>query len=320
MICDPQIYNNITELIGKTPLVRLSRMTDGIDSFVLAKIEGVNPGGSIKDRIALGMIKAAQNEGKITPGISTIIEPTSGNTGIGLAMVGAVWGYKVIIIMPDTVNVERIQILKLLGARVILTPGVDGIQGAIDEALRLLDEVPESFMPNQFKNPENPRTHLLTTAEEILNDTKQEIDIFVAGVGTGGTISGVASALKEKIPQLFAVAVEPAGSPVISGGKPGKHAIYGIGAGFIPDVLDTNIIDEVITVTDEDAFETARRLSREEGILSGISSGANVWAALKIAERVENSGKVIVVILPDSGERYLSTELIRGLNDFGGGS
>ncbi len=312
------IYNDITELVGGTPLVRLSRITDGIDSVMLAKIESVNPGSSIKDRIALGMIKAAQDGGKIRPGVSTIIEPTSGNTGIGLAMVGAAWGYKVIITMPDTANLERIQILKLLGARIILTPGDKGIQGAIDEASRLLEEVPESFMPNQFKNPENPRTHRLTTAEEIFNDTKGEVDFFVAGVGTGGTISGVASALKERIPRLRAVAVEPAGSPVISGGKPGKHEIYGIGAGFIPDILDTNTIDEVITVTDEDAFETARRLSREEGILSGVSSGANVWAALKIAERVEGSGKVVVVILPDSGERYLSTELIRGLNDLGG--
>ena len=304
------IYNDITELIGKTPLVRLNRITMGIDSIVLAKIEGSNPGGSIKDRIALGMIRAAQDEGKIRPGISTIIEPTSGNTGIGLAMVGAAWGYKVIIVMPDIVNLERIQILRLLGAEVVLTPGDKGIQGVIDEAMRLLAEVPDSFMPNQFKNPENPNTHRLTTAEEIYSDTKGEVDFFVAGVGTGGTISGIASALKEKIPRLRAVAVEPKASAVISGGKPGKHEIYGIGAGFIPDVLDRGVIDEVITVADEDAFETAQRLSKEEGILSGVSSGANVWAALEVAKREENRGKTIVVIIPDSGERYLSTKLI----------
>lgn len=308
MICD-----DITALIGSTPLVRLNRITEGIDAVILAKVESKNPGGSIKDRIALSMIRTAMDEGKIGPGKSTIIEPTSGNTGIGLALVGAAWGIRTIIVMPDTMSVERIKLLKLLGAELVLVAGEKGITGVIEEAERLAAEIPDSFIPMQFRNPENPNAHRRTTAEEIFNDTGGKVDIFVAGVGTGGTVTGVASALKERIPNLRAVAVEPASSPVMSGGKPGAHKIQGIGAGFIPEVMDMGIVDEIVTVKDDDAVETSRLMAQKEGILCGISSGANVFAALEIAKKKESSTKTIVTILPDTGERYLSTDLTKGL-------
>lgn len=307
------IYDDITLLIGRTPLMRINRLTEGLDVTILAKLEGMNPGGSIKDRIALRMIRVAEGEGQITPGRSTIVEPTSGNTGIGLTMVGAALGYRVILTMPDTMSVERRNILKLLGAEIVLTDGKDGMKGAIIEAERLGSEIPDSFIPRQFSNPENSKAHSLTTAEEVFDDTDGKVDIFVAGVGTGGTITGCARVLKEKIPEMRAVAVEPSGSQVLSGGEPGKHFIQGIGAGFIPDVLDVTLIDEVIAVSDDDAIKTSRLLAKEEGILAGISSGAGTWAALEIARRDENRGKTIVVILPDTGERYLSTGLTDGL-------
>jgi cysteine synthase len=303
------ICGDITALIGSTPLVRLNRITEGIDAVILAKVESKNPGGSIKDRIALSMIRTAMDEGKIGPGKSTIIEPTSGNTGIGLALVGAAWGIRTIIVMPDTMSVERIKLLKLLGAELVLVAGEKGITGVIEEAERLAAEIPDSFIPMQFRNPENPNAHRRTTAEEIFNDTGGKVDIFVAGVGTGGTVTGVASALKERLPNLRAVAVEPASSPVMSGGKPGAHKIQGIGAGFIPDVLDTTLYGEVVKVGNEEAMATSRMLAKEEGLLVGISAGANVYAAMQVASRPENAGKTIVTILCDTAERYISTAL-----------
>jgi len=308
------ISEHVTDLIGNTPLIRLTVLSRDLPASLLVKLESKNPGGSVKDRIALSMIEAAKSRNLITPGVSTIVEPTSGNTGIGLALVGAAKNYRVIIVMPDTLSRERMDLLRLLGARLVLTPGASGIGAAIEEARRIRNETPNCYMPLQFENPENPAAHRRTTAEEIYRDTDGRADIFVSGVGTGGTITGTGGRLKELIGGFQAVAVEPAGSPVISGGSPGPHGIQGIGAGFIPEVLDLSVIDETITVTDSDALDTARRVITEEGILCGISSGANVWAALQLAARPENEGKTIVTIVCDSGERYLSTDLAREMD------
>jgi cysteine synthase A len=306
-----KIAQNITELIGKTPLVRLNRLTRGLKAEVLVKLEFFNPCSSVKDRIGLSMIEAAEKQGKIKKD-TVIIEPTSGNTGVALAFVCAVKGYKLILTMPETMSLERRQILSALGAQIILTAGAEGMAGAVKKAEEFAKSDKRYFMPQQFKNPANPEVHRRTTAVEIWDDTEGGIDIFVAGVGTGGTITGVAEALKEKKPSVKAVAVEPKSSPVLSGGKRGAHKIQGIGAGFVPEVLNTGIIDEIIQVSDEDAAETTRRLARQEGILVGLSAGAACFAALELAERVENQGKKIVVILPDTGERYLSTGLFNG--------
>ncbi len=306
-----KIANDITELIGNTPLVRLNKITKGIEAEVIAKLESFNPLHSVKDRIGYAMIKEAEEKGLINKD-TVIIEPTSGNTGIGLAFVCAVKGYRLILTMPEHMSAERRKIFKALGAEVILTPGEQGMNGAIKRAEELSSEIPNSFTPQQFRNPANPAIHRITTALEIWNDTDGEVDIFVAGVGTGGTITGVSEVLKSKKPDFKTIAVEPASSPVLSGGKSGPHKIQGIGAGFIPDVLRPGLIDEIIKVKDDDAIKTARRLAREEGILCGISSGAAAWAAIEVAKREENKNKMIVVILPDTGERYLSTELYEG--------
>ncbi|NHM26154.1 cysteine synthase A [Desulfofundulus sp. TPOSR] len=303
-----RIFNDVTELIGSTPLVRLRKMAFGLPAVVLAKLEYFNPGGSVKDRIAYNMIREAEEKGLITKD-TLIIEPTSGNTGIGLAMVCAARGYRLVLTMPETMSVERRRLLAAYGAEVVLTPGNEGMAGAVRKARELAASHPNAFMPQQFANPANPAAHRATTAEEIWRDTGGEVDFFVAGVGTGGTITGVASVLKARRPSLRAVAVEPAASPVLSGGKPGPHKIQGIGAGFVPEVIDMALLDEIIKVADEDALDTARRLAREEGLLVGISAGAAVWAALQVAGRPENRGKIVVVLLPDTGERYLSTEL-----------
>lgn len=303
-----RIFNDVTELIGSTPLVRLRKMAFGLPAVVLAKLEYFNPGGSVKDRIAYNMIHEAEEKGLITKD-TLIIEPTSGNTGIGLAMVCAARGYRLVLTMPETMSVERRRLLSAYGAEVVLTPGNEGMAGAVRKARELAASHPNAFMPQQFANPANPAAHRATTAEEIWRDTGGEVDFFVAGVGTGGTITGVASVLKARRPSLRAVAVEPAASPVLSGGQPGPHKIQGIGAGFVPEVIDMSLLDEIIKVTDEDALNTARCLAREEGLLVGISSGAAVWAALQVAGRPENRGKTVVVLLPDTGERYLSTEL-----------
>ena len=300
------IARDSSELIGNTPLVRLNRIAEGAGAEVLAKLESFNPLGSVKDRIGMAMIADAEEKGLLHKD-SVVIEPTSGNTGVALAFVCAARGYRLILVMPDTMSVERRQILRILGAELVLTPGSEGMAGAVRKAEELTSTMPNSVMPQQFKNPSNPEIHRLTTAEEIWRDTDGKADILVCGVGTGGTITGVSEVLKARKPGFRTVAVEPAASPVLSGGQPGPHKIQGIGAGFVPAVLRTELIDEIVKVTNEDAGETTVRLAREEGILAGISSGAAAWAALQVARRPENRGKMIVVILPDTGERYLST-------------
>ena len=303
-----KIYNDITETIGNTPLVRLNRVTRGLEATVVAKLESFNPLGSVKDRIGLSMIEAAERAGLIKED-TIILEPTSGNTGIALAFVCAARGYRLVLTMPDTMSIERRKLLKALGAELVLTPGSEGMAGAVRRAEEMATSDPRYFVPQQFKNPANPEVHRRTTAEEIWRDTDGQVDIVVAGVGTGGTITGIAEAIKARKPDFKAIAVEPAASPVLSGGKPGPHKIQGLGAGFIPDVLRLDLVDEVVRVADEDAVKMARRLAREEGLLCGISSGAAAFAALQVAAKPENKGKLIVVILPDTGERYLSTPL-----------
>ncbi len=305
-----RIFEDITRTIGNTPLVRLNRIAEGTAARVVAKLESFNPLSSVKDRIGVSMIDDAEQKGLLEEG-TTVVEPTSGNTRIALAFVCAARGYKLILTMPDTMSMERRQLLRILGAELVLTPGADGMPGAVEKAEQIVKETPGAFMPQQFKNPANPAIHRWTTAEEIWCDTDGEVDIVVAGVGTGGTITGVAEVLKERKPDVQIVAVEPASSPVLSGGAPGPHKIPGIGAGFVPDVLRKELIDEVVQVSDEQAGQTARRLAREEGILAGISCGAAVWAALQVAGRQENEGKLVVVILPDTGERYLTTWLFQ---------
>ena len=303
-----KIADDITKLVGSTPLVRLDRIASGLKAHLVAKLEFFNPLSSVKDRIGVSMIENAEKKGLIKKD-TVIIEPTSGNTGLALAFVCAVKGYTLILTMPDTMSVERRQLLKGFGAELVLTPGQEGMIGAVKEAEELLAKTPNSFMPQQFKNPANPKIHKETTAQEIWRDTDGKVDILVSGVGTGGTITGVAEVIKGRKSGFKAIAVEPENSPVLSGGKPGAHKIQGIGAGFVPDVLRMDLIDEVIRVSNEQAGEVARRLTREEGILSGISSGAATWAALQVAKRKESRDKLVVVILPDTGERYLSTWL-----------
>ncbi|MAF33157.1 MAG: cysteine synthase A [Desulfobacterales bacterium] len=303
-----KIFNTIGKTIGATPLVRLNRIGEGFDGDLLAKLEFFNPLGSVKDRIAASMIEAGEIQGLITPQ-TFIIEPTSGNTGIALAFICAAKGYRLCLTMPETMSIERRYLLKHLGAKLVLTPASERIKGAIDKAEEILASEKGAYMPDQFKNPANPQIHRETTAEEIWRDTEGRVDILIAGVGTGGTITGVSQVIKPRKPSFKAIAVEPAASPILSGGSAGPHKIQGIGAGFIPDVLDRSVIDDVVTVTNEDAFETARELAKKEGILCGISSGAAVWAALKIAKQKESAGKSIVIIIPSTGERYMSTDL-----------
>ena len=303
------IARDLTETIGNTPLVRLNRITDGANAEVVVKLESFNPIHSVKDRIGAAMILDAEEKGLINKN-TVIVEPTSGNTGIGLAYVAAARGYKLVLTMPDTMSLERRQLLSIFGAQLVLTPGVEGMKGAIKKAEELAS-APNHYMPQQFKNPANPEIHRLTTAEEIWRDTDGKIDFLVAGVGTGGTITGVSEVIKKRKPSFKAIAVEPEASPVLSGGKPGPHKIQGIGAGFVPDVYKKEYVDEIIQVSNENAGITARRLAREEGILAGISSGAATWAGIQVAKRPENKGKLIVVIIPDTGERYLSTWLFQ---------
>jgi cysteine synthase len=303
-----RIFEDITQTIGNTPLVKLRRVTTGCQAELVGKLESFNPLSCVKERIALSMIEGAERENRIGPQ-TVIIEATSGNTGIGLACVCASRGYRLILAMPETMSIERRKLLQLLGAEMVLTPGAGGMRGAIQKTQELARDYPDSFIPRQFQNPRNPEAHRLTTAREIWDDTEGRVDILVAGVGTGGTLTGVAEVLKARKPSVRAVAVEPRDSPVLSGGKPGPHKIQGIGAGFIPEVLNLDLVDEIISVGNDEAIDTTRRLAREEGIVCGISSGAALWAALAVARRPENRGKLIVVIFPDTGERYLSTAL-----------
>ena len=305
-----KIFNDITETIGRTPLVRINRLADGTGATVLAKLESFNPLSSVKDRIGVSMINAAESEGLINKD-TVIIEPTSGNTGISLAFVCAARGYRLILTMPDTMSLERRKLLTIFGAELVLTDGSRGMRGAVEEAEKIQKSIRNSFMPQQFKNAANPEIHRKTTAEEIWADTGGSVDIFIAGVGTGGTITGVGEILKQRKPLVKIIAVEPADSPVLSGGSAGPHKIQGIGAGFVPEVLNTGIIDEIIQVSNEDAGIMTRKIIREEGILAGISSGAAMWAAIEVAKRRESAGKVIVVVLPDTGERYLSTSMFQ---------
>ena len=309
-----QIYPDITKAVGKTPLVRLNRITDGAGATVLAKLEFYNPGGSVKDRIGVAIVDAAERSGDLKPG-GTIVEGTSGNTGIALALVGAARGYRVILVMPDTMSMERRVLLRAFGAEIVLTPGAAGMSGAVEKARELVATIDGAVLARQFENEANPRVHYETTGAEIWEDTAGDIDVFVAGVGTGGTITGAGRYLREKKDDLRVVAVEPVDSPVLTGGKPGPHKIQGLGANFVPDLLDTSIYDDVTDVALDDALATARRLATDEGILAGISGGAAVWAAVQQAKRPENAGKTIVVVVPDFGERYISTILYKDLLD-----
>ena len=305
-----KIYENITQIIGGTPLVRLNKIGKDVEAHILAKLESFNPCGSVKDRIGISMIEEAEKQGLIKEG-ATIVEPTSGNTGIGLAFICAQRGYKLILTMPETMSVERRQLLAIFGASIVLTPGAEGMSGAVKKGEEVAQKTPNSFMPQQFKNEANPKIHRETTAEEIWKDTDGKVDILISGVGTGGTLTGVGQVIKRRNKNFYIVAVEPTDSPVLSGGKPGPHKIQGIGAGFVPDVLEKNLIDEVFKVGNDEAKEFAKRLAREEGILAGISSGAAAHAAYEVAKRKESKGKRIVVILPDTGERYLTTDLFK---------
>ncbi|WP_418002787.1 cysteine synthase A [Mycobacterium sp. PDNC021] len=309
-----KIYANVTELVGRTPLVRLNRLTEGAGAQVVAKLEFYNPANSVKDRIGVAIVDAAEQSGELKPG-GTIVEATSGNTGIALALVGAARGYKVILTMPETMSLERRVMLRAYGAEIVLTPGAEGMAGAVARAKQILAETPNSVAADQFANPANPAIHEKTTAEEVWADTDGEVDIFVAGIGTGGTLTGVGHVLKARKPEVKIVGVEPVDSPILTGGQAGPHKIQGLGANFVPEVLDRSVYDEIIDVAFPDAIEVARALGTDEGILGGISAGANVWAALQLAKRPENAGKLIVVIVPDFGERYVSTALYEHIRD-----
>jgi len=302
-----EIPSNLSEIVGGTPLVRLARLTEGLEAEIIAKLEAYNPAGSVKDRIGVAMIEAAERDGLIEPGVTTVVEPTSGNTGIALAFVCAARGYGCVLTMPQGMSREREALLRLYGAEAVITESMGGMHEAVDEAMRIARETPDSFVPQQFENPANPEMHRRTTAEEIWSALDGRVDVFVAAVGTGGTITGVGEILKERNPDVLVVAVEPAASPVLSGGRPGPHRIQGIGAGFVPPILNRDVIDEVVTVTDDDAIDTARALAAREGVSAGISAGAAVWAALQVAAREESSGRRIVTVIPDAGERYIST-------------
>lgn len=309
-----RIYDNVAELVGHTPLVRLNRVTDGLDAQVVAKLEFYNPASSVKDRIGVAIIDAAERSGELRPG-GTIVEATSGNTGIALAMVGAARGYKVILTMPDTMSTERRVMLRAFGAEIVLTPGAEGMSGAVAKAKQIIAETDNAVAADQFANPANPQIHATTTAEEIWTDTAGAVDVFVAGIGTGGTLTGVGHALKERKPEVKIVGVEPKESAILNGGDPGPHKLQGLGPNFVPEVLDREVYDEIIDVGFEDAIRVARELGTDEGILGGISAGANVWAALELAKRPENAGKLIVVVIPDFGERYISTPLFEHIRE-----
>ena len=310
----PGIADSVADLVGNTPLVRLNRLTQGLSASIAAKCEFLNPGGSVKDRIGLAMIDDAEREGRIAPDRTVIVEPTSGNTGIALAMVGAARGYRVIITLPETMTIERRNLLRAFGAEVVLTPGAQGMVGAIDRAQQIVDNTPGAWMPQQFRNASNPEAHARTTAEEIWRDTDGAVDVFVAAVGTGGTITGTARALKQRKPSLQFIGAEPVGNPVITGGRAGPHRIEGIGANFVPEVFERALVDEIMLVDDDEAEETARQLAAAEGLLVGASAGANVWVALQVAARPENDGKLIVTVLCDGGDRYLTHPLFAGLD------